>query len=48
MVFIIMRVVVSVNEKRGLVRDQCTIFDLYNSLVAGNVDGKPSKADLQM
>ena len=51
MVFIIIDVHAGVNEERGWFAtnssDECTIFDQYNSFVAGNVDGKPPQTDLQ-
>jgi hypothetical protein len=51
MVFIIIRVVAGVNEKRGWFgtnsSDECTIFDLYNSFVVDKVDGKLPQTDLQ-
>lgn len=52
MVFIIICVVADVNEKRVWfttnLSDECTILDLYNSFIAGNVDVKPPQTDLPM
>ena len=51
-VFVIICAVAVVKEKKGWFTtnssDECTIFDLYNSFLAGNVDGKKPQTDLQM